>query len=55
MIEPKNFYRKLDSLLNKIGQDLGNLDYVHAMTDVTGFGVRFALQLLTRTNSGTNL
>lgn len=25
--------------LNKIGEELGNMDFVHAMTDVTGFGL----------------
>jgi selenophosphate synthase len=29
----------LDETLNKVGQDLGSLEEVSAMTDVTGFGL----------------
>ena len=31
--------KKSMTTLNKIGQELGSLDYVHALTDVTGFGL----------------
>jgi selenide, water dikinase len=38
--------------LNKIGERTGKLDYVHAMTDVTGFGL---LGHLTEMSDGSNL
>lgn len=41
VIEPEDYTEALKWMktLNKIGTTLGTLDYVHAMTDVTGFGL----------------
>ena len=46
MIEPKIFYRKLDSLLNKIGQEKSGSDFlftiVRELTDMFGSDLRIA-------------
>ncbi len=41
LAEPRDFKEAVAvmSLLNKLGQELGKLDYVTALTDVTGFGL----------------
>jgi selenide, water dikinase len=40
-IKPEDYAKMIQysTQINTIGKDFGHLDYVHAMTDVTGFGV----------------
>jgi len=41
LVDPADLQIARDSMLtlNRIGQELGKLDFVHALTDVTGFGL----------------
>lgn len=54
VVQPEDFEEAVNQMthLNAIGQELGKLDYVKAMTDVTGFGL---LGHLSEVCEGSNL
>ena len=46
MIEPKTFYRKLDTLLNKIGQTKSGQDYLRTIVNEIEETFRDDLQII---------